>query len=423
MAAPKKSTPKKPTQKGSTQKNSTDIAIIGGGLIGLCSALVLQHAARKITLIEATDIRSPGQGGMNARSIVLSSSSVQIFRALGIWPQLLSRATPIRKIHVSAQGRWGVTRLRAQDYDLDALGYVVDNQTLTQCLLQAVDESPRIKLQLKTEFETIEQRPSVTINYRKNKRLQSLQSQLLLIADGARSKAREALDIPYHSVDYGQSVVISNVRVSDAKPYCAYERFTSQGPLAMLPLGDSVYACVWTLDPDVAGQVSNYSDAEFANALQDSFGYRLGFIDEVGARFSMPLQRTRAKGLHRGRCVLIGNAANALHPVAGQGFNLALRDLACLYELLGERRLEDMNFEEVEKLGKNFENQRLVEQSKVIRFGDGLVTLFSNELPLVDHLRAAGLSLLDLFPALKTQVALAGMGMTYGGNRLLRGRL
>ena len=413
MAVPKKAISPK----------STDVAIIGGGLIGLCSALVLQHTARKVTLIEATDIRSPDQGGMNARSIALSSSSVQIFRALGIWPQLLSRATPIRNIHVSAQGRWGVTRMRAQDYDLDALGYLVDNQTLTQCLLQAVDDSTRIKLQLKSEFETIEQRQSVTINYRKNKRLQSLQSQLVLIADGARSKAREAVDIPHHSVDYGQSVVISNVRVSKAKPYCAYERFTSQGPLAMLPLGDNVYACVWTLDPDVAGQVSNYSDAEFAAALQDCFGYRLGFIEDVGARFSIPLQRTRAERLHSGRCVLIGNAANALHPVAGQGFNLALRDLACLYELLDQRRLEDMNFEEIEVLGKEFENQRLIEQSKVIRYGDGLVTLFSNELPLVDHLRAAGLSLLDLFPALKTQVALSGMGMTYGGNRLLRGRL
>ena len=410
------------TQKSSPGK-STDIAIIGGGLIGLCTALVLQHTTRNITLIEATDIRSPDPGGMNARSIALSCSSVQIFRALGIWPQLSSRATPIRNIHVSAQGRWGVTRMRAQDYDLDALGYVIDNQALTQCLLQAVDDSDQIKLELKSEFEVIEQQQSATIKYRKNKRLQSLQSQLVLIADGARSKAREALGIPCHSVDYGQSVVISNVRVSEAKSCCAYERFTSQGPLAMLPLGDSTYACVWTLDPDVAGQVSQYSDAEFAAALQQCFGYRLGIIDEVGARFSIPLQRTRAERLHSGRCMLIGNAANALHPVAGQGFNLALRDIACLYELLVELKLDEMGLDEIEKLGKEFENQRLIEQNKVVRYGDGLVTLFSNELPLVNHLRAAGLSLLDLFPALKTQVALSGMGMTYGGNRLLRGRL
>ena len=227
----------------------------------------------------------------------------------------------------------------------------------------------------------------------------------------------------HHNIDYGQSVVISNVGVSKVKSNCAYERFTSQGPLAMLPLGDNIYACVWTLDPDVAERVSNYSDAEFASALQDCFGYRLGLIDEVGARFSIPLQRTRAERLHSGRCVLIGNAANALHPVAGQGFNLALRDIACLYELLIECHLAEMDFDEIEELGRDFECQRLAEQSKVIRYGDGLVTLFSNDLPLVDHLRAAGLSLLDLFPALKTQVALSGMGMTYGGNRLLRGHL
>jgi 2-octaprenyl-6-methoxyphenol hydroxylase len=146
-------------------------------------------------------------------------------------------------------------------------------------------------------------------------------------------------------------------------------------------------------------------------------------IERVGERFSIPIQRTRADALQSGRCLLVGNAANALHPVAGQSFNLALRDIACLYELLSEQSPADFDAGKFDALADEYEMLRLQEQRQVIRYGDGLVTLFSNELPLFDHLRAAGLGLLDLLPALKAQAALAGMGMTFGGNRLLRGHL
>jgi 2-octaprenyl-6-methoxyphenol hydroxylase len=164
-------------------------------------------------------------------------------------------------------------------------------------------------------------------------------------------------------------------------------------------------------------------EAEFAAALQDCFGFRLGLIEAVGKRFSIPIKRTRADALQSGRCLLVGNAANALHPVAGQSFNLSLRDIACLYELLSEPSMVDLDANGLAALADEYEMLRLQEQRQVIRYGDGLVTLFSNELPLFDHLRAAGLSLLDLVPALKAQAALAGMGMTFGGNRLLRGHL
>jgi 2-octaprenyl-6-methoxyphenol hydroxylase len=145
-------------------------------------------------------------------------------------------------------------------------------------------------------------------------------------------------------------------------------------------------------------------------------------IERVGKRFSIPIQRTRADALHSGRCLLIGNAANALHPVAGQSFNLSLRDIACLHELLCEHNLTELD-DELSQIADDYERLRAEEQRQVIRYGDGLVTIFSNELPLLDHLRAAGLSLLDLVPVLKTQAAFAGMGMTFGGNRLLRGHL
>jgi 2-octaprenyl-6-methoxyphenol hydroxylase len=400
-----------------------DIAIIGGGLVGLCAALALQHSKRSITIIEAGNLEQVPAGGLNARSIALSASSVQIFRALGIWPQIEARAAPIRHIHISSRGRWGVTRLQAAEYQVDAMGYVIENQALGRCLLDAVEASGNIKLQQKAEFESIAQQATVSIGYRKNGRLQQLEARLALIADGALSPARAALGIGHQTIDYGQAVVISNVEVSKPKVDTAYERFTPQGPLAMLPLGGKRYACVWTLTPSQAAQACVQDEVEFGVALQDCFGFRLGLIEAVGKRFSIPIQRTRADALQCGRCLLVGNAANALHPVAGQSFNLSLRDIACLYELLSESSLVDLDANGFAALADEYEMLRLQEQRQVISYGDGLVTLFSNELPLFDHLRAAGLSLLDLVPALKAQAALAGMGMTFGGNRLLRGHL
>lgn len=400
-----------------------DIAIIGGGLVGLCAALVLQHARRSVTVVEAGNLEQVRAEGLNARSIALAASSVQIFRALGIWPQIEAQAAPIRHIHVSSRGRWGVTRLQATEFELDALGYVIESQVLGRCLLDAVEASKRIKLQQNASFESIAQNATVNIGYRKNGRLTRLEARLALVADGAHSPARAALGIGYQTIDYGQAVVISNVEVSKPQIDTAYERFTPQGPLAMLPLGGRRYACVWTLTPQQAMVACAQDDAEFSAALQDCFGFRLGLIEGAGKRFSIPIQRTRADTLQCGRCLLIGNAANALHPVAGQSFNLSLRDIACLYELLSEQSPVDLDTGKFDVLADEYEMLRQHEQRQVIRYGDGLVTLFSNELPLFEHIRAAGLSLLDLIPALKTQAALAGMGMTFGGNRLLRGHL
>jgi 2-octaprenyl-6-methoxyphenol hydroxylase len=400
-----------------------DVAIIGGGLVGLCAALVLQHPARRITIIEAGNFEPQPARGLATRSLALSLSSVQIFRALGLWPVLAAQAAPIRHIHVSARGRWGVTRLHADDYQLDALGYVIENQALSDCLLQAVQASELIELQQSASFASIDQDAQVNIGYRQGNRHRRLQARLALVADGARSQARQALGIEHRRIDYGQSVVISNVEFDTPQKDTAYERFTVQGPLAMLPLGGRRYACVWTLQPEPADELCGLDDAGFAAALQDSFGFRLGLIETVSARFSLPLQRTSATALQAGRCLLIGNAANALHPVAGQSFNLALRDVAGLYELFCDQPLAELDDAGIATLADEYERQRIAEQRRVIRYGDGLVSIFSNELPVLGQVRAAGLGLLDLLPALKAQAALSGMGMTFGGNRLLRGHL
>jgi 2-octaprenyl-6-methoxyphenol hydroxylase len=399
-----------------------DIAIVGGGLVGLCAALALQQPQRRVTVIEAGNFEAPSGAGLASRSIALSTSSVQILRALQLWPRLAPQAAAIRQIHVSARGRWGVTRLRASDYELDALGYVVENRDLTECLYQAVKASEHIELHQQAVFESIDQNAGVNVGYRHQAQSKSMAADLALIADGARSPARAALGIGHRDIDYAQTVVISNVEVDRPLEDTAYERFTTAGPLAMLPLGGKRYACVWTLKADMAEQLCAADDADFIAGLQDCFGYRLGVIERASQRFSLPLRRTRADALKLGSCLLLGNAANALHPVAGQSFNLSLRDIACLYELLCERAPDARASIDLERLGDAYARQRAREHRQVIGYGDGLVNLFSNDLPLLGHARAAGLALLDLLPALKTQAAFSGMGLTFGGNRLLRGR-
>ena len=341
---------------------------------------------------------------------------MQIFRALGVWPAIKKRSAPIGHIHISSRGRWGVTRLYAGDYGIPALGAVIESRYLVAGLLRAVEESRNISLICEACFEAIDNNQKVEIEFSHQGRTRRIHGDLALIADGAGSVARSALGIEHRVVEYGQSAIITNVEFSHALSDHAYERFTDQGPLAILPLGGKRYACVWTRDHQAAGSLMRVDDADFIKELQDDFGFRLGFIERIGQRFSFPVCRTEAASLGKGQCLLIGNAANTLHPVAGQGFNLALRDIAGLYELL-QNEIDSAD------LAEAYQRNRQPEQQRVVSLGDGLVSLFSNQLPLLDHVRAGGLAMLDLLPPLKSQVAMSGMGFGFGGNSLLRGRL
>lgn len=402
---------------------SEEIAIIGGGLVGLCAALALQRPDRKISVIESSSLLHSQQDptGLNTRSIALSYASVQIFKALDIWRDIKNLASPIRTIHISSQGRWGVSRLKAADYDIDALGYVIESQQLGNCLLEKINQIESIRLVTRATFESAETKEAVHLRYRTANGSESLQADLLLVADGAQSLARKSLGIKHRSIDYCQSAIITNVCFDKPVVAAAFERFTASGPLAMLPLGGGRFACVWTCKPKAAIELMQLDDVAFIQSLQNCFGFRLGFIEQVGERFSFPLERTEAQSLTKNRCVLIGNAANALHPVAGQGFNLGLRDIASLQGVLQGNPIIESS--DLLKLLATYQQLRQSEQRRVIRYGDGLVGLFSNDLPFLNHARSAALALLDILPALKSEVALSGMGLATGGNAMLRGRL
>lgn len=398
---------------------SADVCIIGGGLVGLTAAIALSFQGRKVKLLEASSQNLERPTELDVRSIALSYSTIQIFKALGIWDSLQRDASPISTIHVSSAGHFGVTRLHAGDLQLEAMGYVIEYHLLIQHLLEIVEKDPNIELLCPAVFQSLEQNLSaVKIKYQQDGFDKTIDPKLLIIADGANSAVREKLGIASEKMDYQQSAVIANVKIEQDMPAVAYERFTSDGPIALLPLPSRRYALVWTNKPQRALELMDMSDEDFTRQLYLSFGYRLGYFSQIGRRDQFKLTMSRSSQLTSGRCVLIGNAANSLHPVAGQGFNLALRDIGFLYDQLLNHSLES---EQVLSRLEDYQVKRATDQQQTVRMGNGLVELFSNKLPVLNHLRAGALTALELCPALKREVSWRGMGYGPGVCSLMRG--
>ncbi len=403
---------------------SDSICIVGGGLVGLSAAIALASQGRRVTLLEArpvAEIENATQPDeLDARSIALSHSTLRIFQALGLWNDLQTQTAPIKHIHVSSAGHFGVTRLDAKSLQLDSMGAVIEYHVLIQQLLQAALQQESIEIISPALVESVAlSDQGVNVSYERDGQEQQLQADLLVIAEGASSSLRESLGIDITTSDYHQSAVVANVRVNTPQMGVAYERFTPDGPMAMLPLIDSRYALVWTQPVAKVESLLALSDKDFLQQLQQHFGYRLGAFSEVGRRAKFDLKLSRASKLVAGRSVLIGNAANALHPVAGQGFNLALRDVGVLHDCL---RDIDLTSEVLPSRLQRYQQLRQADQQQTVSLGDGLVSLFSNNLPLLNHLRSAALGILDLCPPLKTEFSWQGMGFGKGLSSLMRGQ-
>ena len=397
----------------------TEVCIVGGGLVGLSAAIAFARQGRAVTLLEAADLKPDVPAELDARSIALSYSTIQIFKALELWPELQKNAAPITNIHVSSAGHFGVTRLKAEDCRLDAMGYVIEYHLLIQILLNAADNEKNIQVITPARVETVEQADDgVKLQYLSANKTSTLNALLLIVADGANSSVREKLGISIEAKDYQQTAIIANLKINRPSSDCAFERFTKNGPLALLPLPRQRYAMVWTNTPARAEALMQLSDEKFIQQVYQQFGYRLGLLDSVGTRARFDLKLTQANELVAGRAVLIGNAANSLHPVAGQGFNLALRDIGVLIDLLTDVNLQT---DFVQSQLEVYQLQRFDDQHQAVNYGDRLVQLFSNNLPLLNHLRAGALAALDLCPMMKQEVSWQGMGYGPGCSSLMRG--
>lgn len=397
-----------------------DIAIIGGGMVGtsLANMLAASQPQLRIALIEAQPFARADevhyQSSFDARSTALSYGTAQIMRALGIWPQLQQHITPIAQVHVSDRGHFLGGLIDAAANNLDAVGYVVENAWLGKVLLGNVLTRESIHCFAPAKvLEIIPQENCARLRVQTAAQEFLIDAALAVVADGGDSAVRGHLGIATQTREYGQTAIITNVEFSESHQGIAFERFTDQGPIALLPLGESVHAqksaLVWTLPADQADEILLASDDDFLAHLQSRFGFRVGKFTRVAKRFAYPLQLVLAEEQVRSHVVLLGNAAHFLHPVAGQGFNLALRDCACLVETLRNALMKSQSPGDLSVLQHYLETQAL-DQQLTIEFSDKLVRLFSSDyLPLI-ALRHLGLLSLESLPLLKDQFIAQTMG-------------
>lgn len=387
-----------------------DLIIVGGGLAGNSLALALKDTGLTIAVVEAKTQAQLAASATGDRALALAAGTVQMLEQWGGWQAVADKATPIEHIHVSDRGHFGKTRLSASQQGVEALGYVITARDIESHLAAKVAEAGITQLSPCRLMGLMSGDHEINVSLKRGQESLNLTAKLLVGADGGHSSVRQLLDIGQKVIDYHQTALVTTVRTELPHHNTAFERFTPSGPLALLPVGKRLSAVVWTRTSEEAEALLMGSEADFLRELQDCFGYRLGELSLVEQRLAFPLSLIRAESLVSGRAVIIGNAVHQLHPVAGQGFNLGLRDVAVLAEMLRKAVQEAADIGSAELL-RRFAAARNQDHDRVIGFTDGLVKLFSNDwLPLAAA-RTVGLVTLDHLPLAKGILAKRAMGL------------
>lgn len=408
----------------SARENDYDVVIAGGGMIGTSLALALAPLGLRIAVVEAVPRKAIGQPSFDERSTALSRSTQRMFEAMGLWQEIAAASTPIHSIHVSDRGRFGFSHIDAEEQRVEALGYVVINRVLGGVLQSAVDQQDGVDVLCPARIVDITlgpQQSSAVVDLGNDKRL-VLHGELLVAADGANSTVRDMMGIGVRQSLYGQRAVIGNLQPEMPPANRAFERFTRQGPLAVLPVAGDRVAYIWTVSEDDAQRVLELDDDAFLLELQREFGNRLGSFSRAGKRASYPLVLSRAERLTATRSVLVGNAAHGLHPVSAQGFNLGMRDVAALCDCVADSRDADGRFcPGREDVLARYAAWRRGDQKKLVRFTDGLIRLFGSRRKGVGLLRNLGMLGFDLVPGVRSLFAKHTMGLAGNLPRLSRG--
>ncbi len=398
-----------------------DVVIVGAGMVGASLALALTHRQAqplRLLLVEASSLHTgsaPVQPGFDARSTVLSAGTVAYFRELALWDTLGPAATPITRIHVSDQGRFGSVRLDAAEEGVDALGHVVENADLGRALNAALLAAPSLELCAPVAVAQLAPDPvGMRLQLKSSEGESTLTTALVVLAEGGRSGLPAQLGIAHRHETYAQSAVIANVAFTGVHRHVAYERFTPKGPLALLPLADREgahrAALVWTHAETGAQEILALNDAAFLARLQRDFGGRVGSFTRVGKRAVFNLALQVAEEQIRPGLVLLGNVAHSLHPVAGQGFNLALRDTMTLARNIHESLQGGESPGAFKRLQQYLQAVQR-DQSHTIGFSDYMTRLFSSRNRALGLVRQLGMASIDLVPPLKNQLARQAMGL------------
>ncbi len=399
-----------------------DILIVGGGMVGASLACALSGTPYRIAVVEARPFGAPGQPSYDERTTALAWGSRRILEGLGLWGALAESATPIRAIHVSQRGRFGATRLYAREEGVEALGYVVANRELGRVLYGHLSGLDHVTLIAPAEVRDLQiGSGELTLSLVRNGAAErGLRAALVVAADGRDSVVRQRAGIAVQVRDYGQVAVVANVTPSRPHHDTAYERFTDTGPMALLPMAQGRCALVWTQDRERADEYLALSEEAFLAALQERFGWRLGRFGRLGARAAYPLSLVRASQVVARRLALLGNAAHSVHPVAGQGFNLALRDVAALAEILYDCARTGADPGAMAVLDR-YARWRSRDLERTVAFTDTLARVFASPMPLLGHLLGLGLVALDVCPPARHLLARLSMGVAGPLPRLAAG--
>ena len=391
---------------------SFDVAIVGGGMVGSSLAVALRPLGLKVALIEAVPHDAASQPSFDERTTALSNGSRRILETLAVWGEVSGAATPISRIHVSDRGRFGFARIDAAEQGLPAMGYVLANRSLGHALWSRIQVDPELRVFCPAHIEAVTpgaQSSELSIRVA-DRPPESIEARLVVAADGVQSAVRAAFGVDAETRDYAQTAVITTILPQRFHEHVAYERFTDEGPLALLPLADGRCTLVLTLARARVEAAMSAGDSEFLAEAQRRFGFRLGRFLKVGRRFAYPLALTQALRTSAARCVIVGNAAQSLHPVAGMGFNLGLRDVASVAELIADMRAEGMSDFGDPRLAAAYDDWRRGDRRAIVGFTDGLVRLFANPLGVVRMARNLGLLAFDLFPPAKSALSALSTG-------------
>ncbi|WP_288408915.1 2-octaprenyl-6-methoxyphenyl hydroxylase [Acinetobacter soli] len=396
------------------------VIIVGGGMVGLSLALMLAKQNIAVKLLEAIQYPdyddenlAPYHSSFDARNTALSRRSVQIYQKLQLWDALQQHATPILQVHITEEGSFGKARLVASQEKVESFGQVIENAWLGRLLLTQVRQHELIELIDGVKVTSLKQdQDFVYLNAEREHEQLELQAKLVIAADGRDSFCRQALGVGADVRDYDQVAIVTTVQTSKPHEQIGFERFSALGPLALLPLpGESRRSVVWPVKKGTEDEwLGEHNDQHFLNALQKTYGDRAGTFEKTGRRFSYPLSQVLAHKQAVGRVVLMGNAAHTIHPVAGQGFNLCLRDADVLVRHLLQQLSKSDDIGEPENL-LAYEQARLKDQQRVIKFCDSVVRGFSNQNPVLKLLRNTGLVAFDVIPGIKPLVANYAMGL------------
>jgi 2-octaprenyl-6-methoxyphenol hydroxylase len=384
-----------------------DIIIVGGGMVGASLACALQSDLQ-IALIDA----APSNTKDDPRLIALNYSSVCFFKNLHVWDELKEHAAAIAQVHISDRGHFGMTRLTAQSMGLASLGHVVPAKYINASLATIINQSKNITVFRPATLQSLSQtNAAVTVALTTGTDTIQLTGKLLIAADGTQSTVREVLAIPVHTKDHQQSALVTVTHLQRPHQHIAYERFHRTGAIAMLPLPGLQAATIWTDDNNTIKQLLALSDAEFLNRLQQQFGYRLGKLLQTGFRHHYPLQHMTATKTYQQRVLLIGNAAHTFHPIAAQGFNLALAEIAMLVPCITDHpNRNDWADYAARQTQRQTTSQHLSER---------LPALFTQDFLPFKLARQVGLLALDICTPLKTRFVRAALGKIPNMPRLL----